>query len=145
MGIQTCSGAISLSRDLESDSARFYQALAQRFEKEKEFFFSLAKENEKYTKQIERAYYGVITDAIEGCFAFDLNPEDYRFKTDLPKETGYAEAVTEALKMEEILLNFYRVAAEQSKHLMADVPRAFLSVAKKRSERLGKLNALLGK
>jgi len=145
MGIQTCSGAISLSRDLESEATKFYQTLAQTFEKEKELFLAFAKENEKYTKQIERAYYGVITDAIEGCFAFDLDPEDYRFKNTLVKDAGYAEAVAEALMMEETLLKFYRVAAEQSKHLMADVPRAFLSVAKKRSERLSKLKSLLEK
>lgn len=143
MGIHTCSGAISLSRDLESESARFYQELSDRYGQTTELFLAFAKENEKYTKQIERAYYGVITDAIEGCFAFDLNPEDYRFKNTLPKDIGYVEAVAEALKMEETLLGFYRVAAEQSKHLMADVPRAFLSVAKKRSERLAKLKSLL--
>ena len=45
--------------------------------------------------------------------------------------------------MEEKILNFYQVAAEQSKHLMADVPRSFTLVAKKRSERVPKLKALL--
>jgi rubrerythrin len=143
MTINTCSGAISLSRELETASAKFYEELAQRFEKGRELFLGLAKENTKFTTQIERAYYGVITDAIEGCFAFDLNPEDYPLKTALPEEISYAEAVGEALKMEEKMLEFYRTAAEQSKHLMADVPRSFTLVAKKRSERVPKLKALL--
>lgn len=143
MGISTCSGAISLSRELESQSAQFYQTLAQTFEKEKDFFLSLAKENEKFIKQIERAYYGVITDAIEGCFAFDLDPEDYRVKAAPTENAGYSEALKEALAMEEKILNFYGVAAEQSKHLMADVPRSFTLVAKKRSERIQKLKALV--
>jgi rubrerythrin len=143
MGISTCSGAISLSRELENESAKFYQGLAQSYEKDKELFLAFAKENAKYITQIERAYYGVITDAIEGCFAFDLNPEDYQVKTLLPKGASYSDALKKAMAMEERILKFYHVAAEQSKHLMADVPRSFTLVAKKRSERVPKLTALL--
>jgi len=40
-------------------------------------------------------------------------------------------------------LKFYTIAAEQSKNLMADVPRSFMLVVKKRSERVPKLKALL--
>jgi len=145
MRINTCSGAISLSRELENESAKFYQELSKRFEKDQELFLAFAKENTKYVTQIERAYYGVITDALEGCFAFDLNPEDYQFKNALPKEISYLDAVAEALNMEEIMLRFCQTAAEQSKHLMADVPRSFTMVAKKRTERLTKLKSLLEK
>jgi rubrerythrin len=144
MGINTCSGAISLSREIENQSADFYQALSERYEKEKDFFLAFAKENKKFITQIERAYYGVITDAIEGCFAFDLNPEEFQIKTGLSKETNYSDALKEALAMEEKIINFYRIAAEQSKHLMADVPRSFTLVAKKRGERIPKLKSLLG-
>ncbi len=143
MGISTCSGAISLARELENESAKVYQDLAQRFEKEKDLFSSFVKENGKFYSQIERAYYGVITDAIEGCFAFDLNPDDYQFKKALSKDISLSNAVAEAIKMEETMLKFYQVAAEQSKHLMADVPRAFSFVAKKRGDRIQKLKSLL--
>jgi rubrerythrin len=85
----------------------------------------------------------VITDAIEGCFAFDLNPEDHQVKAAPSKDASYSDALKEALAMEEKILNFYRIAAEQSKHLMADVPRNFTMVAKKRNERVPKLKALL--
>ncbi len=142
MGISTCSGAISLSRELENESAKFYQELSKRFEKDKDLFLTFAKENAKYVIQIERAYYGVITDAIEGCFAFDLNPDDYKISAP-SKEANYSTALKEALAMEEKILKFYGVAAEQSKHLMADVPRNFTLVAKKRNERIPKLKALL--
>jgi rubrerythrin len=143
MGISTCSEAISLSRELENESAKFYQELSKRFEKDKDLFLTFAKENSKYISQIERAYYGVITDMIEGCFAFNLNPEDYQVKAAPSKEANYSDALKEALAMEEKILKFYAVAAEQSKHLMADVPRNFTLVAKKRNERLPKLKALL--
>ena len=145
MGISTCSGEISLSRELENESAKFYQELSKRFEKDKDLLLTFAKENAKYVTQIERAYYGVITDAIEGCFAFDLNPEDYQVKAEPAKDSSYSNALKEALAMEEKILNFYRVAAEQSKHLMADVPRSFTLVAKKRNERIPKLKELLEK
>ena len=143
MSINTCSGAISLSRELENQAATFYTELSQRFELNKDLFIGFANENLKFVKQIERAYYGVITDAIEGCFAFNLNEEEYHVKTALSEKMSSSDAVTEALKIEENLLNFYRTAAEQSKHLMADVPRSFNLVAKKRTERIPKLKALL--
>ncbi|NWG01249.1 MAG: hypothetical protein HXY44_00140 [Syntrophaceae bacterium] len=145
MEISTCSGAISLAKQLENDSAKVYQELAQKLEKEKDLFLGFAKDNGKYYTQIERAYYGVITDAIEGCFAFNLNPDHYQFKKTLPENIGPKEAIAEALKMEESMLEFCQTAAEQSKHLMADVPRAFSLVAKKRSERISKLKELLEK
>jgi rubrerythrin len=145
MGISTCSGAISLSRELENESAKFYEELSKRHEGDKDLFLDFAKENTKYVKQIERAYYGVITDAIEGCFAFDLNAEDYQLEAKLPKDASYSEALRKALAIEEKILKFYQVASEQSKHLMADVPRSFTLVAKKRSERIPKLKELLGK
>ena len=145
MGISTCSGAISLSRELETGSAKFYQDVSQKVEKEKDLFLTFAKENEKFVKQIERAYYGVITDAIEGCFAFDLNEEDYVITTTLPSGAGTSDVLNTALAVEEKILNFYQVAAEQSKHLMADVPRSFTLVAKKRIDRISKLKTLLGK
>ena len=145
MGISTCSEAISLSRELENESAKFYQELSKKYEQGKDLFLTFSKENAKYVTQIERAYYGVITDMIEGCFAFNLNPEDFQIKGALPKDDSYSNAVKEALAMEEKIINFYQVAAEQAKHLMADVPRSFTMVAKKRTERLTKLKSLLEK
>jgi len=145
MGISTCSGAISLARELENESAKFFEELAKKYEQDKDLFLAFAKENKKYISQIERAYYGVITDAIEGCFAFDLNPEDHQVKAAPSKDASYSDALKEALVIEEKILTFYGIAAEQSKHLMADVPRSFTLVAKKRNERLPKLRALLEK
>jgi hypothetical protein len=134
---------IHLSRELANGSAKFYEKLSKKFEKDKDLSLAFAKENTKYVTQIERAYYGVITDAIEGCFAFDLNPEDYQVKAAPPLSASYPDALKEAIAMEERILKFYHVAAEQSKHLMADVPRNFSFVAKKRNERIPKLKALL--
>jgi len=144
MIINTCSGAMSLAKELENDSAKFYQNLSVRFPKDKDLFLSFAKENGEYITQIERAYYGVITDAIEGCFAFNLNPEEYALKTNSEENESYSDLVKRAIEIEEKIVKFYSDAAEQSKSLMADVPRAFKMVVKKRSHRPSTLKSLLG-
>jgi len=45
--------------------------------------------------------------------------------------------------MEKKIIECYLVAAEQSQYLMADIPRAFKLVAKKRNDRIEKLQSLL--
>jgi rubrerythrin len=145
MKLQTASAVISLAKSLEDESAKFYEGLAQRYTQGKDIFLSFAMENKKNIVQIERAYYGVITDAIEGCFAFDIEPDAYAVKTTLAKTASYSDALGRAIELEEKIGRFYSDAAEQSKSLMADVPRAFTLIARKRSDRGAKLMSLLGK
>jgi rubrerythrin len=145
MNINTCSQVVSLARELEQQAAGFYQELARRWPQKGELFLALAKDKENYVTLVERAYYGVISDAYEGCFAFDMDPEAYSINIDLPEGASLSEAGAAALAMEEKLIGFYREAARQSKSLMADVPRAMELVAKKRAERLGKLRPLVEK
>ena len=145
MKLQTASSVISFARELEEDSAEFYQELAQRYPQNEDTFLAFAKENKKFVVQTERAYYGVISDAIEGCFAFDLDSEKYAMEIVLTESTEQADAVSEALKMEETITKFYTDAANQSESLMADVPRSFSLVAKKRNNRLSQLKELAAK
>ncbi len=141
MILQTASEGVSLAKQLENDSAKFYETLAQQFPQGSEIFLALAKENKKNISQIERAYYGVITDAIEGCYAFHLDPDHYALQLELAEGASYADALNQAVKVEEKIIKFYSDAAEQSKSLMADVPRTFSIIARKRGERLDKLKA----
>jgi hypothetical protein len=134
---------MSFAKELENESSKFYQKLSERFTKEKDLFLSFAKENGEYITQIERAYYGVISDAIEGCFAFNIDPEKYSFKTELSEKAALTDVLKSALEIEEKMITFYSDAAEQSKSLMADVPRAFRLVAKKRGLRKEKLLSLM--
>jgi len=144
MEMHTCSQIIGFTRELENTSAKFYEALSQKYAKEEDVFLSFVKENKKYLAEVERTYYEVITDAIEGCFAFDINPDEYAFQTELPEKASYAEALGRAIEMEEKIKKFCSDAAEQSKSLMADVPRALAMIARKRESRLAKLRLLLG-
>jgi hypothetical protein len=142
MKLQTASSVISLAKELENKAAGFYEDLAARYAGGKDSFLAFAAENKKYIVQIERAYYGVITDAIEGCFAFDLDADNYAVVMTLAGDAGQAEAVKQATMLEETMIRFYTDAAEQSQSLMADVPRAFMLIVKKRKDRLAKLEAL---
>jgi rubrerythrin len=142
MKLQTASSVISFAKELEGKSAEFYEDLAQRYADGKDAFLSFANENKKNVVQIERAYYGVISDAIEGCFAFNVESDDYGLETTLAGNASYSQALSRAVEIEEAMVKFYSEAAEQSKSLMADVPRAFMLVVRKRSQRIEKLRSL---
>ena len=145
MKLNTASEVISFTKKLEEQSATFYKELSQRYVKDEDIFLSFVKENKKNIIQVERAYYGVISDALEGCFAFNINPAEYSFKTELAEKARYSEALDRAIEIEEKIIKFYSDAAEQSKSFMADVPRAFKMVAKKRGNRQLTLKSLPSK
>ena len=143
MKLHTCSAGISFAKELENESAKFYEGLSQRYDKDGDVFLHFVKENGKNVTQIERAYYGVVTDAIEGCFAFDIETEKYALEISLAEDDKYRDALGKAIEVEGKLIKFYSDAAEQSRSLMADVPRVFKMVAKKRDGRIQKLRSLL--
>ena len=145
MILHTASEGISFAKKLENDSAEFYENLAQQNTKDAETFLSFAKDNKKYATQVERAYYGVITDAIEGCFAFKIDPDNYTFKTVIQDGANYADVLNRAMEIERVITQFYTDAAEQSKALLADVPRAFMMIVRKRENRITKLGSLLNR
>jgi rubrerythrin len=142
MTLHTAAEGITFAKKLEDDSARFYEQLANQYNQNAGDFLAFAKENKKNIVQIDRTYYGVITDAIEGGYAFKLNPDEYIIETAVKDGAKLADMLKQAVKLEETIVKFYTVAAEQSRALMADIPRAFLLIAKKRADRLAKLKAL---
>lgn len=58
---------------------------------------------------------------------------------------SYSEALDKAVEIEERIIKFYLDAVEQSKSLMADVPRGFTLIARKGGSREAKLRSLLSK
>jgi rubrerythrin len=143
MELNTASAVISFARKLEEDGIKLYESLAQKYPQDRQALLAFAGENKKNIIQIERAYYGMITDAIEGCFSFKIYPEQYRFETGLAGDLSYSDALSQAINIEDRTIKFYSDAAEQSKSLLADIHRTFAMVAKKRSERCSKLKAVL--
>lgn len=140
----TASEVISFSVKLEEDSGKFYEELALRWANDREIWSSFSVQNRKNKTAIQRAYYGVISDAIEGCFAFaELDTDNYLINTELPLELGYKESLRRAIEMENIITAFYLDAARASKSLLADIPIIFERTARKRNERQLKFKELL--
>ncbi len=143
MIMKTASEAISFSKELEEKAAAFYEALAQKFPEKADEFKAMAKENKKMFEQIHRSYIGVITDAIEGCYAVNIESEDYNLDTEIPEKSDLSEMINKAEEIENTIIKFYELAAEQSQSVMADVPRTLkIVVKKKRNKRLPKLEEL---
>jgi len=142
--LNTASAVISFAHEVEEDGAAVYENLAQRFPEHKELFFTVAAENRKNIKNVERAYYSVITDALEGCFSFKVDSSKYDFEKATKLKSTFKDEMQHALDMEEKTVAFYTAAVEQSKGLIADVSRAFTLVARKRAERVEKLKGIVG-
>lgn len=143
MKLCTASETLRFLRELEEKAAAFYETLAARFPDHGNVFLDYAQENRKFNKQIQMAYQSVITDAIEGCYAFDLQAEKYTFDAELPEGAGLSEAAAKALAIEEKLLGCYAAGADQSGPLLADLPRNFRLVMKKRAVRRDALGSLV--
>ena len=84
------------------------------------------------------------TDTVEDLASTSIRSST--FEADLTKDASdYPEAMERAIEMKREDGQSLSDAAEQSKSLMADVPRAFKMVAKKRDARKSKLKLLLDK
>jgi hypothetical protein len=142
MTLKTCSEGISFGRELEETSASFYEGLAKVLPDHAERLNGYAAVNRKNVSNVQRTYFGVITDGLEGCFAFNLEPEAYAIDVELPDGIVKADALAKAIAAEETIVRFYTDAAEQGKGLMADVPRAFSLIARKRGGRIEELKAI---
>jgi len=143
MKLNTTSAVVSFAKDLEENSTKFYENLIQKFPQDKETFLAFIKENKKNVVLVQRVYYEVISDAIEGCFSFeDLDTDTYTFDTKLPKDLSYPDVLLKAIKIEEKIQKYYLDSAEMSKSLMADIPRVFEGIAKRREKRKVELESL---
>jgi len=142
MKLCTASETLSFIRGQEEKAAKFYMDLAKRYPQEAAAFESFARDNAKYNTMVQRSYQSVITDAIEGCYAFELEADEFAFNTNLDAKAGLSQAAKKALEIEEVIIGLYNKAADQSMSLLADVPRMFKIVVRKRSDRLEKLKSL---
>jgi len=143
MRLNTMAAVMSFVSKIENDSASFYRNYAEKYPELESTFLSWNNENSKFEKNIKRTYYGVITDTLESNYAFQgLDTDDYNFETQLPENVDFSEAGKKAREIEETIKNFYLKAAQLSDGLMADIPRLFRKIAKKREERCQSLESL---
>jgi rubrerythrin len=140
----TASRVISFAEGLEDRSQAFYEALADRFADERETFLGFAKGCRKTRQSVVRTYRETVSDALETGFSFaGLDLERYEVDTALAEEVTFGDALERAIELEEQATAFYETVAERSRALLATIPMAFKSAAKKRQRRRRKLEALL--
>ncbi len=144
MKLNTASTAITFSRQLEDGSAALYRTIAQRFTKVSDVFDGLAAENQRFKEQVDRAYYGVISDALEGAFSFEgIDTDDFLIPDQLARDSTLTEAIQVAISTEKTIAAYYEAAVEASKSLMADVPRVLAIIAQKKHRRIDALTLML--
>jgi rubrerythrin len=144
MELRTASAVVGFAERLETGAAGFYEAAASLFPDLAGLFRELARENAKNTQSVKRAYYSVISDALETGFSFqNLLSEPYEIETAFPANAGAAEILALAVANETKMGDFYRQAAECSQAFLADLPRVFKRMAANREKRLSRLRERL--
>ena len=141
MKLNTASAAVRFAKQLEDDSRDLYERASERYPEWQSVLAPFIRENKRNVGSIDRAYIGVVSDALDTQFAFEgIDTDDYELSTDLPGSLVEVAALLAA--NEDTVIAFYRAAAESSRDLLADVPRAFDRIASKRSRRAESLRAL---
>ena len=141
MKLNTASAAVRFAKRLEEETRDLYERVSERFPEWQSALAPLIRENKRNVGSIDRAYIGVVSDALDTQFAFEgIDTDDYEVLTDLPNSPAQVAAILAA--NEETIIAFYRAAADSSRDLLADVPRAFDRIASKRSRRTEALKAL---
>jgi len=144
MLLHTASEIISLAKKLESESAGIYEGLSSYSEEYKKVLETYSRENRNNIKQIEMTYYGAISDAIEGTFAYNLESDIYNLAKDTERDGDYPDAPKRLVSVEKLILQFYTEAAAQSESLMTDLQRVFTLLARRRRKRIEELEKSLG-
>ena len=134
MGLTTAAAVITYISQFEKAAAEEYRKAARKFSDTQELFTSLARENEKYDSNVKRAYYNVVSDALETGFCF-RNVQDNIVVASLAEKSSLPAVLKASLEMEERIIVFSRTGADSSKGLLSDVSRAMARVARSREQR----------
>lgn len=143
MRIHTSSEGVTLAKHLEMKTAQFYEEVAKQYLEIADAFRTFASENLKNVRHIEQTYFGVSSDAIEGGFCLDLEPDNFALDTTIPASSTCEHVLIQATQIEQSILAFYSTAGAQMTALMADLSQAFGQLAKKRQKRLLALSEIL--
>ncbi len=140
----TTAAIISFCERLEDGSSTFYEELAEKWPDQKNVFHAFALDGKKNKTQVVRTYQETISDALEASYCFEgLDLGLYSVATTLAKDASLIEGLEQAITLEERASAFYLDVAERSESLLATIPRTFKRVARSRSKRKEKLEALL--
>ncbi len=129
---------------IEKQAAQWYTQHASKHSELEKLFATFAAENKKFGKRLQKAYYSGVTDALETNFSF----QGLVGKVNVPAtvESASVDQLLEiSLELETQIQSFYLKAADLSRDLLADVPRAMDRVGRARDQRLGQIQERLQK
>ena len=141
MECTTAASVITYVSKIELDSAKLYEEWGKLHEKLRNPFEAFAKTNKKNEQRIKRAYYSVVSDALETGFCF----KDIRADIVMPqfsKGASVSEILKLAVTLENEIRNFYGKAANSSRALLPDVPRQMEKVSHERTKRVEQLEGM---
>ena len=141
MELNTASATVRFAKHLEDESRQVYERASERYPEWQGTLAPYIRENKRNVGSIDRAYIGVVSDALDTQFAFEgIDTDAYEILTNLPDSPDQVVVIMAA--NEETIIAFYSAAADSSRDLLADVPRAFDRITSKRSRRAEALRAL---
>jgi hypothetical protein len=141
MECTTAASVITYVSRIELDSAQLYEQWGKLHERLRNSFEAFAKTNRKNEQRVKRAYYSVVSDALETGFCF----KDVRADIVLPefsKGTRVSDVLNSAVTLEGEIQRFYAKAANSSRALLADVSRQMQKISQERTKRVEQLEAM---
>jgi len=143
MKLTTASQVVSFAIETEYKIEAFYKKLAEKYKDQSEVFTSFAKESMKNKTVIQRTYQGVVSDALETGYSFEeFVVDDFIPDISVPEKASLFDVAKRALQVEEKIQKFYRIAAQMSGGLLADVPQTFERIASRIDKRKESLKSL---
>jgi hypothetical protein len=137
----TAASVITYVSKIELDSAKLYEQWGKLHGQLRDSFEAFAKVNKKNEQRVKRAYYSVVSDALETGFCF----KDLRADIVIPefsKGASVSEVLNLAVSLERQIQDFYVKAANSSRALLPDVPRQMDKVAQERAKRIEQLQVM---
>jgi len=141
MECTTAASVITHVSKIELDSAKLYEQWGKLHEKLRDSFEAFAKANRKNEQRVKRAYYSVVSDALETGFCFKEIRADIVIP-EVSKGASVSEVLNRAVALEKEIREFYGKAANSSRALLADVSRQMEKVSQERTKRVEQLQAM---
>jgi hypothetical protein len=142
MELNTAASVIRYISKLEIESGEMYEKLGRLHEEFREPFSAFARENIKNEQRVKRAYYGVVSDALETGFCFMGLQADISLP-EFGKESVLIDLLKRILKLENEIKLFYAEAAHLSMSLLTDVSRECKKIANTRDRRIAQVAAMI--
>jgi hypothetical protein len=137
----TAASVITYVSKIELDSATLYEQWGKLHGNLRDYFEAFAKANKKNEQRVKRAYYSVVSDALETGFCFKDLTADIVIP-EFSKKANVSDVLNLAVELEKAIQDFYVRAATSSRALLPDVPRQMEKVSVERAKRVEQLQAM---